>query len=585
MAKAALRLVLASDHAGQQLRQTVLDHLRAAGHAVEDLGPPATAGAVDYPGFGAQVARAVAAGAADLGIAICGSGTGMAMAANRIAGARAACCSHERQALLARSHNDANVLTLGAAFLAAPLALAIVDVFLATDFAGGRHLTRVQQLSALGDDMKPPLSVVHGQDPEVYAALYGEMRRQEDGLGLIASENFASAAVLATTGSVLTNKYAEGLPGKRYYGGCAWVDAAERLAIDRACRLFGADHANVQAHSGSQANQAVFLQVLEPGDTMLAMDLAAGGHLTHGSKVNMSGRIYKAVGYGVRRADQRIDYDALAEQARSVRPKLLIAGASAYSRTLDFARFATIAADVGATLLVDMAHIAGLVAAGVHPSPVPHADYVTTTTHKTLRGPRGGLALCRAQHAKRLDAGIFPRLQGGPLMHVVAAKAVALQEAMQPHFVAYQRQICRNAAALAAALLAAGFDLVAGGTDNHLVLVDLRSRGLTGDVAEQALEQAGIYVNKNMVPFDPEKPAVTSGIRMGTAGLSTRGLCEPEMGEVAALIVRALAHPTDASHLARVAADALALARRFPLDPAGLAALPLPAPADLAAGL
>ncbi|RYF08163.1 MAG: serine hydroxymethyltransferase, partial [Deltaproteobacteria bacterium] len=361
-------------------------------------------------------------------------------------------------------------------------------------------------------------------DPDIYAAVVGEMRRQEEGLELIASENFVSEAVLEAAGTVLTNKYAEGPVGKRYYGGCQMVDVVERLACERACALYGADYANVQPHSGTQANMAVYMVALNPGDTILAMDLDAGGHLTHGSPVNFSGKLYKAVPYGVRREDERIDYDEVERLALVHRPKLIVAGASAYPPAIDFGRFGAIAKRAGAQLLVDMAHISGLVAAKEHPDPVPHADFITTTTHKTLRGPRGGLILARGEFRRALDSAVCPGMQGGPLMHVIAAKAVAFKDAMNESFVAYQQQIRRNAVALAEALAQRDFRPVSGGTETHLVLLDLRNRKLTGKVAEAALDQAAITVNKNKVPFDPEKPLVTSGIRLGTPALTTRGM-------------------------------------------------------------
>jgi glycine hydroxymethyltransferase len=402
-------------------------------------------------------------------------------------------------------------------------------------------------------------------DPDIFGAVRGEMLRQEEGLELIASENFVSRAVLEAAGTVLTNKYAEGVAGKRYYGGCEMVDVAERLATDRACKLFGAEYANAQPHSGTQANMAVYMYALEPGDTILAMDLDAGGHLTHGSPVNFSGKLYKVIPYGVRKDTERIDYDQLDELAKQHRPKLIVAGASAYPYIIDFARFAGAARASGARLMVDMAHIAGLVAAGEHPSPVPHADFVTTTTHKTLRGPRGGLILARAEHQKGLDSGVCPRIQGGPLMHIIAAKAVALREAMAPEFKTYQQQIRKNAKALAAAMVEQGFRLVGGGTDNHLMLVDLRPKKLTGKVAEKALDLAGITVNKNKIPFDPEKPLVTSGIRIGTPAITTRGMKENEMRAVARLIGKALEKPEDEQHLTKVKREVQELARGFPL--------------------
>jgi len=402
-------------------------------------------------------------------------------------------------------------------------------------------------------------------DPDIAALVRKETERQEEGLELIASENFVSPAVMEAVGSTLTNKYAEGYPGKRYYGGCEVVDQVETLAIQRAKTLFGAEAANVQPHSGSQANMAAYMSVLQPGDTMLSLDLNSGGHLTHGMALNFSGKLYKIVHYGLDRTTERIDLAQVQTLAREHRPKMLVVGASAYPRVLEFGAFREIADSVGALLLVDMAHIAGLVAAGIHPSPVPLAELVTTTTHKTLRGPRGGLVLSKESFAKGVNSNIFPGIQGGPLMHVIAAKAVAFHEALQPGFAAYQRQIVANARALAEALQRGGLRLVSGGTDNHLMLVDLRPKKLTGKVAEGALGKAAITVNKNMIPFDPEKPMVTSGVRIGTPALTTRGMKEAEMSTVGALIVEALDHAADDAALARVAGKVHDLARSFPL--------------------
>ncbi|HEX5577834.1 MAG TPA: serine hydroxymethyltransferase, partial [Gemmatimonadaceae bacterium] len=381
-------------------------------------------------------------------------------------------------------------------------------------------------------------------DPDVAAMIRREVERQRHGIELIASENFVSEAVMEAMGTPLTNKYAEGLPGKRYYGGCEFVDQIEQLAIDRAKQLFKADHANVQAHSGAQANAAVYLAFLKPGDTVLGLDLSQGGHLTHGSPVNFSGLLYNAIHYGVG-DDGRIDYEAMKEIARREKPKMIIAGASAYARIIDFEPFAEVAKEIGAKFVVDMAHFAGLVATGLHPSPVPHADAVTTTTHKTLRGPRGGLILCKAEHQKAIDKAMFPGTQGGPLEHVIAAKAVALKEALDPAFTQYCAQIVANAKGLAEALASRGFDIVSGGTDNHLMLVDLRNRGLTGKVAEKALDAAAITVNKNTVPRETQSPFVTSGIRIGTPAVTTRGLKEAEMREIAGFIDRILSAPED----------------------------------------
>ena len=402
-------------------------------------------------------------------------------------------------------------------------------------------------------------------DPEVAHAIQHEVERQNEGLELIASENFVSTAILEAAGSVFTNKYAEGYPGRRYYGGCENVDVVEALAIDRAKALFGAEHVNVQPHSGAQANMAVFLAVLKPGDTILGMNLAHGGHLTHGHPLNFSGKYFNIVPYGVRKDDERLDYEELAVQARAHKPKLIIAGASAYPRVIDFARIRAVADEVGALLMTDMAHIAGLVATGVHPSPVPHSDFVTTTTHKTLRGPRGGLVLCRQAHAKDLDRAVFPGVQGGPLVHVIAAKAVCLKEASTPEFAAYQRQVVANASRLARVLADGGFRIVSGGTDNHLMLVDVFSRGLTGKVAEAALGKAAITVNKNAIPFDQNPPMVASGIRVGTPAVTTRGMTEQDMDAIGSFILRALASHDDEPALAAVKADVEALCERYPL--------------------
>ena len=404
-------------------------------------------------------------------------------------------------------------------------------------------------------------------DPDIAQAIRNETERQASGLELIASENFVSAAILEAAGSVLTNKYAEGYPGKRYYGGCEFVDVAESLAISRAKALFGAEHANVQPHSGAQANMAVYLTLLKPGDTVLGMNLAHGGHLTHGHPLNFSGKLFTIVPYGVRKDDERIDYDELSRLADEHKPKLIVVGASAYPRVIDFPRIAEVAQRVGAPMMVDMAHIAGLVAAGVHPSPVPHAEFVTSTTHKTLRGPRAGLVLCREKFAKDLDRTVFPGVQGGPLMHIIAAKAVCFKEAASPEFAAYQRQVVANAQRLATNLSTAGFRIVSGGTDNHLMLVDVFSKGLTGKVAEAALGKAAITVNKNAIPFDQNPPMVASGIRLGTPAVTTRGMGEAEMDVIADYIARVLSSPDDDRVAIGVKTEVEKLCRKFPLYP------------------
>ena len=409
------------------------------------------------------------------------------------------------------------------------------------------------------------LKAVKQEDPEVYAAFRAEEKRQRDKLVLIASENYASPAVLAAQGSLMTNKYAEGYPGRRYYGGCQYVDVVEELAIARAKQLFGCEHVNVQPHSGSTANMAAYLAVLKPGDTILGMALSQGGHLTHGSKVNFSGKLFQAFSYGVDRETELIDYDAVQQKAEEIRPRMIVVGASAYSKILDFPRFQQIAKSVGAYLLVDIAHISGLVATGLHPSPVPYADFVTTTTHKTLRGPRAGMVMCKEEHAKAVDKIVFPGLQGGPLMHVIAAKAVAFKEALAPGFTVYQQRILDNARALADGFIARGYHVVSGGTDTHLFLLNLNSRGVTGKEAEEALDASGIIVNKNAVPYDERPPAVASGIRIGTPIASTRGMGVSEMSQIVAWMDEVLHRPTAKRVQSRIRKEVKALCARFPV--------------------
>jgi RpiB/LacA/LacB family sugar-phosphate isomerase len=469
-------IVLAGDHRGFALKQALVRKLEAAGHEVRDLGPHGTE-SVNYPEFAAPAARAVSNGEAARGIVICGSGLGVAYTANRFPRVRAALVHDVEAAAAARQHNDANMLALAGDRTDIETAWKIVETFLATPFEGGRHAVRVAEIDDLTRDGRSALAAA---DPAIAGVLRREALRQADGIELIASENFVSEAVLEAVGSVATNKYAEGYPGRRYYGGCDVLDEAENLAIERAKQLFGADHVNVQPHSGSQANECIYRAVLSPGDTILAMNLDHGGHLTHGSPVNFSGKLYQIVPYGVRQDDETIDYDALAVLAREHRPKLIQCGATAYSRIIDFARFRQIADEVGALLFADIAHIAGLVATGHHPSPVGHAQLIGTTTHKTLRGPRGGMILCDQAYAKKVDSAVFPGGQGGPLMHVIAAKAVGFLEALEPGFRDYCGQIIRNARALAAALSDRGFRIVSGGTDNHLFLLSLVGRELSG---------------------------------------------------------------------------------------------------------
>jgi glycine hydroxymethyltransferase len=556
-------IVLASDHRGLALKQALRRKLEAAGHEVRDVGTHSSE-SVNYPEFAAPAARAVSSGEASRGIVICGSGLGVSYTANRFPRVRAALVHDVETAALARQHNDANVLALSGDRTAPELAWQIVQTWLATPFDGGRHALRVEQIDSLTRDGRSALAEA---DPAIAAILRREASRQADGIELIASENFVSEAVLEALGSVATNKYAEGYPGRRYYGGCNVLDEAENLAIERAKQLFGADHVNVQPHSGSQANECIYRAVLSPGDTILAMNLDHGGHLTHGSPVNFSGKLYQIVPYGVRQDSETIDYDAVRALAQQHRPRLIQCGATAYSRVIDFRRFREIADEVGALLFADIAHIAGLVVTGHHPSPVGQAQLIGTTTHKTLRGPRGGMILCDREFAKAVDSAVFPGGQGGPLMHAIAAKAVAFLEAQQPGFHDYCGQIVANARTLAAALAERGFRIVSGGTDNHLFLLSLVGRELSGKAAERALEQAGITTNKNMVPFDPRKPAVTSGVRIGTPAVTTRGMREPEMRQIAAWIVRALERADDAASLAAVRAEVHALCARYPLYP------------------
>lgn len=555
MKNGTLRIALGADHGGVEVKRAIVEALREAGNEVVDFGTN-SGESVDYPDYARMVAQGVAAGNFDYGILVCRTGIGMSIAANRVRGVRAARLCSVEDAEVTRSHNDANVACLGANGMSEEAAVEITRAFLNGEFTGGRHARRVEKASG---------SRLAQTDPEVYAAVAAEERRQQNHVELIASENFASAAILEAQGSVLTNKYAEGYPGRRWYGGCENVDVVEQLAIDRAKQLFGADHANVQPHSGSQANAAVYFAFLKPGDKILTMDLAHGGHLTHGHKANFSGKFYDVTHYGVSSEDEQIDYDQLASTARELRPKLITCGASAYSRVVDYERMGAIAREVEAFLFVDMAHIAGLVAAGVHPSPVPHADFVTTTTHKSLRGPRGGLILCRSEYAKKIDSMVFPGVQGGPLMHVIAAKAVCLGEALRPEFKGYQEQVVKNARALAARLAHHGYRIVSGGTDNHSMLVDMRPAGLDGTDADAALDAAGITVNKNAIPFDTGTPMKPSGIRVGTPAVTTRGMKEADVEQVADFMHEAISNRADEQALGTIRERVFLFNQAFPL--------------------
>jgi RpiB/LacA/LacB family sugar-phosphate isomerase len=555
-----MRIALGADHAGYELKERLKSYLTGRGIEVQDAGAH-SAESSDYPDFAQPVAGQVAAGEVAYGVLVCSSGVGMSMAANKVAGIRAAVARDETMAALVRQHNDANVLCLGSRFVSGAQAERIVDAFLGAEFEGGRHSRRVGKLEAQGKAARRLAAV----DRAIWEAIRLETCRQQENIELIASENFTSPAVMEAQGSVLTNKYAEGYPKRRWYGGCENVDTVEQLAIDRAKALFGAEHANVQPHSGSGANMAVYFAFLKPGDRMLTMDLSHGGHLTHGNKANFSGRFFEIAHYGVRREDERIDYDQLAELARAQRPRMITVGASAYPRAIDFERMGAIAREVGAYLLADIAHIAGLVATGLHASPVPHADFVTTTTHKTLRGPRGGLILCRAQYAKEIDSQAFPGIQGGPLMHVIAAKAVCLHEAASPGFKEYQTQVVKNAQALANGLAQNGFRLVSGGTDNHLLLADVGARGLTGKECQTVLDEAGITVNKNTIPFETRSPFQASGIRLGTPAVTTRGMGEVDMAAVADMISEVLLDIKNLDSIRRVRNRVRELTAKYPL--------------------
>jgi RpiB/LacA/LacB family sugar-phosphate isomerase len=561
LSTAKTRCSIGCDHAGFRLKESLKDYLQEKGISLADVGAN-SAEPGDYTDYACAVGELVASGRSEIGILVCSTGVGMSMAANKIEGVRAALVFNEQMASLSRQHNNANVLCLGAANTSPAQARKILDAFLDAQFEGGRHERRILKMETLSTPAHLKLKNV---DPEVANAIFLERQRQQENIELIASENFVSPAVMEAQGSVLTNKYAEGYPGKRWYGGCENVDVIERLAVDRAKKIFGADHANVQPHSGSQANMAVYFSVLKPGDKMLTMDLSHGGHLTHGNKANFSGRFFEIVHYGVRKDTEMIDYDQLQKMAREHKPRMITVGASAYSRVIDFKRMGEIAREVGAYLLADIAHIAGLVATGLHPSPMEHADFVTTTTHKTLRGPRGGLILCKEKYAKDIDSQAFPGIQGGPLMHVIAAKAVCFHEAMQPSFKAYQSQIVANAKVLAEGMASNHFRLVSGGTDNHLMLVDVGSRGLTGKDCQTALDEAGITINKNTIPFETRSPFQASGIRLGTPAATTRGMKEPEMAAVADMISEVLLDIKNLDTAHKVRERVRELTARYPL--------------------
>ena len=555
------KIAIASDHAGFQLKEKIKLNLEENGYGVLDLGTTSEE-AVDYPDYGKALAQNILKGNVKKGIALCGTGIGISIAANRFTGIRAALCSNKEMAIQARKHNNANIIALGARSIDFECANKCVDAFLNTEFEGERHINRLEKIEN---------KILHNEDIDLENAVFNELNRQKYTIELIASENFASRNVMRYQGSVLTNKYAEGYPGKRYYGGCEFVDVAENLAIDRLKQLFGCAWANVQPNSGSQANQAVFLALLKPGDTILGMSLSAGGHLTHGAGPNQSGKYFNAVHYGVKKDDGKIDYDEVRLLSKKYKPKMIIAGASAYSSKIDFKLFKEIANEVGAYLLVDMAHYSGLIASKVYPDPIPYADVCTSTTHKTLRGPRGGIIISNNEDlGKLIDKAVFPGLQGGPLMHVIAAKAAAFKEALSDDFKEYSRQTLLNAKAICSSLKDNNFEVVSGDTSCHMLLIDLSNKEVTGKLAEKALDDAGITCNKNSVPFDNKSPFVTSGIRIGTAAGTTRGFKEDEfkyIGNLISEVIDSLKKPDDEilKTVELVRSKVLDLCNKFPL--------------------
>lgn len=559
-----MKIAIGSDHGGFDMKEDLKEFLKTRRIDVEDVGCFSKE-SVDYPDYAAAVALKVSQAMVDQGILICTTGIGMSIVANKFPRVRAALCMTPRMAKMARSHNNANVLALGGELTSIDEARSILTEWLQRDFdKSQRHQRRVKKIQGYSCNTVEPIDV-YDTDPEMYSILRNEDKRQSENLVLIASENYVNRAIREVTGSLLTDKYAEGYPGKRWYNGCKFVDQAERLAIDRAKELFGNAHVNVQPHCGSSANMAVYMAALQPGDRILAMSASHGGHLTHGLKTNFSGRFFDVAHYGVSRETEQIDYSEVARLAEQHRPKLIIAGASSYPRIIDFKQFRKIADNVSAYLMIDMAHIAGLVAAGCHPNPVPYAEFVTGTTHKTLRGPRGGMIMCQERFAEDIDRQVFPGLQGGPLMHIIAAKAVCFAQALQPSFKEYQEQLVRNAQTLSEALKDQGFRIVSGGTDNHLMLVDLSPMNMTGKDAATALDKAGITVNKNLIPFDTKSPFITSGIRLGTPAITTRGMREPEMKQVAEWIAYTLRNLKKNKVLADIRKQVVALTERFPL--------------------
>lgn len=564
-----MRIAIGSDHRGIKVKDALKEYLEKKGFPVIDIGTYNSQESVDYPDFAAVVASKVSNGEVNLGILICGTGIGMSIVANKFFNVRAALIHNEETAKFSKLHNNANVLVLSGNELTSDDAKKYVDIWLSTSFEGGRHQKRLDKIVEIEERHKSRYNVVDilaNYDKQLSHLISLELKREQESLVLIASENIASKAVLAAQGSVFTNKYAEGYPGKRYYGGCEYCDDIETIAIERAKKLFSADHANVQPISGSAANLAAYFAVINPGDTILAMKLAHGGHLTHGAPVSVVSKVFNVIHYGVRKEDGLIDYDEVERLALQNKPKLIVAGASSYSRIIDFERFRKIADKVGALFMVDMAHIAGLVAAGVHPSPVPYADIVTSTTHKTLRGPRGGFILCKEFLKDKVDKAVFPGIQGGPLVHTIVAKAVSFQEAMTEEFKTYQKQVVINSKAMADVFMGTyPFKVVSGGTDNHMFLVDLTGVGITGKTGEKTLEEIGIVVNKNSIPFDDKPPTLTSGIRIGTPTITTRGMKEKEAIKIAEIIKDILIDPYNINKKRNYKEEVLDLCRKFPI--------------------
>jgi len=561
------KVVIGADHAGFELKEKIKIFLQEKGFEVEDKGT-FSQDRVDYPDFARPVAEDVSSGKADLGILVCGTGIGMSIVSNKFPKVRSALVYNEYTARMAKAHTNANILVFSGRVISPEYAKVLLSTFFETSFEGNRHQERIEKINDIEKEILDSFASYFRElrrfDPEVFDAIVKEFEKQETMINLIASENLTSLRVLLALFNPMNNKYAEGYPGKRYYGGCEFVDIVEELAKERIKKLFSAEYANVQPHSGTQANQAVYLVCLEPGDKILSMDLASGGHLSHGARVNFSGKLYKPVFYTVDSKTHLIDMDMVRDIAKRERPKIIVAGASSYPRAIDFKAFSDIAKEIGAFFLADIAHPAGLVAAGVYPSPVPYADFVTFTTHKTLRGPRGAVILSRAEFSKKIDSAVFPGSQGGPFMHVIAAKAVCFKEAMQPEFKNYADQVVKNARVLAEEFAKRGYKVITGGTDSHIVLIDVSPKGVSGGDVERELYRAGIVLNKNVIPFDTRPPMNPSGIRIGTPSVTTRGMKEEEMKIIASLIDDAISSGFSEEVVLRVRNSVAELCRKFP---------------------